>query len=99
MPVTIDADTLATALGVDLPTATRLLAVASAVATNYASAAPDAVLDESVRMIPGWHGLGQEPRLSPKRVGRTVPHLIQHDATEPLAALGGNGLAHPVQDA
>ena len=54
MPVTIDADDLATALGVDLPTATRLLAVASAVATNYASAAPDAVLDEAVRMIAGW---------------------------------------------
>ena len=54
MPVTIDADTLVTALGVDLPTATRLLAVASAVVNDYAPAAPDAILDEAVRMISGW---------------------------------------------
>ena len=34
---------------------TRLLAVASSeIATNYASAAPDAILDEAVRMISGW---------------------------------------------
>ena len=54
MPVTILADTLATELGVDLPTAERLLAVSSELVTNFAPAAPDAILDESVRRVAGW---------------------------------------------
>ena len=54
MPVTILADTLATELGVDLPTAERLLAVSSELVTHFAPAAPDAILDESVRRVGGW---------------------------------------------
>ena len=54
MPVTILADTLATELGVDLPTAERLLAVSSELVTHFAPAAPDAILDESVRRVTGW---------------------------------------------
>ena len=59
MPVTLDASVLMTELGVDATQASRLLSVASAIATNYASAAPDAILDESVLRIAGW--LYQQP--------------------------------------
>lgn len=54
MPVTLLAQELATDLGVDPVKAAVLLAVASEIATNYASEAPDIILNEAVRRISGW---------------------------------------------
>ena len=54
MPVTLTAAVIATELGADATQATRLLAAASELVTNYAAAVPDAVLNEAVLMISGW---------------------------------------------
>ena len=64
MPITVTAAVIATELGVDLPTAERLLAVSSELVTNFAPAAPDAVLNEAVLRIAGW--LFQTPASSIK---------------------------------
>ena len=54
MAVTIDAAGLAEAIGVDLATAVRLLAVATALVNRYASAAPDAISNEATIRCAGW---------------------------------------------
>ena len=54
MPITVDADALVNLLAVDLIVAGRLFSVASEIATNYASTAPDSILNESVLRIAGW---------------------------------------------
>ena len=60
MAVTIDAAGLAEAIGVDLATAVRLLAVATALVNRYASAAPDAISNEAtIRCTTGW--LAEQP--------------------------------------
>ena len=59
MAVTIDAVGLAEAIGVDLATAVRLLAVATALVNRYASAAPDAISNEATIRCAGW--LAEQP--------------------------------------
>ena len=59
MAVTITATELAEAVGVDLATATRLLAVATELVTRYAPDAPDAVAIEAAIRTTGW--LAEQP--------------------------------------
>ena len=59
MAVTLTASELAEAVGVDSATATRLLAVASALVTRYAPLAPGAVSNEAVIRAAGW--LAEQP--------------------------------------
>ena len=54
MAVTITAAQLAEAVGVGSPTATRLLAVATALVERYALEAPDAISNEAVIRTAGW---------------------------------------------
>ena len=59
MAVTIGAPALGEAIGTDESTATRLLAVASALVTRHAPAAPDAISNEAVIRTAGW--LAEQP--------------------------------------
>ena len=59
MAVTITATALAEAIGVDSATATRLLAVATALVERYALEAPDAISNEAVIRTAGW--LSEQP--------------------------------------
>ena len=59
MAVTITAAQLAEAVGVDSTTATRLLAVATALVNRYVSAAPDAITNEATIRCAGW--LAEQP--------------------------------------
>ena len=59
MAVTLTSAELAEAVGVDSATATRLLAVASALVTRHAPAAPDAISNEAVIRTAGW--LAEQP--------------------------------------
>ena len=54
MAVTITLADLAVAVGTDSTTATRLLAVASALVDRYAPDAPDAISNEAVIRAGGW---------------------------------------------
>ena len=62
MAVTITATELAEAIGTDATTATRLLAVATELATRYAPAAPTAIANEAVIRTAGW--LAEQPSAS-----------------------------------
>ena len=62
MAVTITAAELGQAVGVDLTTATRLLAVAAALVNRYAPDAPDAVANEAAIRAAGW--LAEQPSAS-----------------------------------
>ena len=59
MAVTLTAAELAEAVGVDSATASRLLAVATALVTRYAPNAPDAVANEAAIRAAGW--LAEQP--------------------------------------
>ncbi|MCY3608982.1 MAG: hypothetical protein OXG57_11155 [Acidimicrobiaceae bacterium] len=59
MAVTIDADELATAAGIDAAAATRLLAVVTARIDRYAPDAPDAIANEAA--VRGAAYLGDAP--------------------------------------
>ena len=54
MAVTITIAELETALGMDTPTATRLLAVSTEVVNRFAPDAPDAISNEAVIRVSGW---------------------------------------------
>ena len=54
MAVTVTSAELAEAVGVDSVTATRLLAVATALVTRYAPDAPGAIQGEAVLRVSGW---------------------------------------------
>lgn len=62
MAVTILADALASSLGLDLETATRLLPVATELVNRYANAAPDSIANEAVIRCAGW--LAEQPHAS-----------------------------------
>ena len=62
MAVTLSAVELAAELGSDSATATRLLAVATALIEQYGAAAPEAVENESALRIAGY--LHDQPRAS-----------------------------------
>ena len=88
MAITITASELAEAIGgEDSPTiVARVLATASAIVTNYAPAAPDAVQNEAVVRFAGYlfgsdfGGMGRRPH------GRTTPGLATvEDRREPSA--------------
>ena len=57
--MTLTAVELAETIGVDSTTATRLLAVATALVTRYAPAAPDAITNEATIRCAGW--LAEQP--------------------------------------
>ena len=59
MAVTLTAVELAEAIGVDSTTATRLLAVATALVTRYAPDAPGAISNEAAIRCAGW--LAEQP--------------------------------------
>ena len=59
MAVTITVAELAEAIGTDAATATRLLAVATALVERYAPDAPDAISDEATIRAAGW--LAEQP--------------------------------------
>ena len=59
MALTLSAAELAEAIGVDSTTATRLLAVATALVTRYAPDAPDAINNEAAIRCAGW--LAEQP--------------------------------------
>ena len=59
MAVTITVAELAEAIGTDSTTATRLLAVATALVERYADGAPDAIANEAVIRCAGW--LAEQP--------------------------------------
>ena len=59
MAVNITAAQLAEAVGVDSPTATRLLAVATELVTRYADGAPDPLSNEATIRCAGW--LAEQP--------------------------------------
>ena len=62
MAVTLTADELAEAVGTDGTTATRLLAVATAIVARFSNDAPDAVANEAVIRCAGW--LAGQPAVS-----------------------------------
>ena len=59
MAVTITEEALAQAIRVDTATATRLLAVATALVERYAPDAPDAISNEAAVRSAGW--LAEQP--------------------------------------
>ena len=59
MAVTLTIPALQTELGIDSVTATRLLAVSSALVARYAPDAPDAVQNEAAIRCAGW--LNEQP--------------------------------------
>ena len=59
MAVTLTSAELAEAVGVDLATATRLLAVASALVQRFADGAPAEISNEAVIRTAGW--LAEQP--------------------------------------
>ena len=65
MAVTLTALQLGPAIGVDAATATRLLAVTTALVDGYAPGAPDAVSNEAVIRASGW--LNEQPAASIRR--------------------------------
>ena len=62
MAVTVTSAELAEAVGVDSATATRLLAVATALVTQYAPDAPGAIANEGAIRCAGW--LAEQPAAS-----------------------------------
>ena len=54
MAVTLTAAELAEAIGIDAPTATRLLAVVSELVTRFAPDAPSAISNEAALRAAGW---------------------------------------------
>ena len=59
MAVTLDVNTLARVVGIDVDVATRLLAVSTELVNRYAPAAPDSVGNEAVIRTAGY--LSEQP--------------------------------------
>ena len=88
-----DAD-LASAIGSDTATATRLLAVASEVVTRYAPDAPDAIHNEAVIRLAGW--LWQSPPgVLPSSVGERDFQTQREHVTGGLRSSGAMSLLRP----
>ena len=94
MAVTLTSAELAEAVGVDSATATRLLAVATALVTRHAPAAPDAISNEAVIRTAGW--LAEQP--SAAITSETEGDIRTSYAPSMLSALrhsGGMALLSP----
>ena len=84
MAVTIQADALATELGIPEAKAIRLLAVATEMAENYAPLSPDAMSNESVIRFVGYlvasegggYGAQRKTEVGPLTVEYTVNHAM-----------------------
>ena len=87
MAVTLDVAGLQTELGIDGTTATRLLAVASALVLRFAPAAPDPVQDEAVIRCAGY--LNEQPAASIR--SEIVGDITTDYAPNNLSALRHSG--------
>ena len=93
MAVTIDADGLAEAIGVDSATGTRLLAVATALVNRYASAAPDAITNEATIPLRRMACRTTERRDPLRNRGRRFHELRAVDAVR-ASTFRRDGVAH-----
>ena len=94
MAVTITVAELAEAIGTDAATATRLLAVATALVERYAPDAPDAVSNEATIRAAGW--LAEQPAAAIR--SESEGDIRTSYATTAMSALrhsGGQALLSP----
>ena len=94
MAVNLTAAELAEAVGVDSVTATRLLAVATALVNRYAADAPDAIANEAAIRAAGW--LAEQPAAA--ITGETEGDIRTSYSPSMLSALrhsGAMGLLSP----
>ena len=94
MAVTITEEALAQAIRVDTATATRLLAVATALVERYAPDAPDAISNEAAIRSAGW--LAEQPAAAIR--SESEGDIRTSYATTAMSALrhsGGQALLSP----
>ena len=94
MAVTITVAELAEAIGTDAVTATRLLAVAAELVTQYAAGAPDPISNEATIRAAGW--LSEQPAAAIR--SESEGDIRTSYATAAMSALrhsGGQALLSP----
>ena len=95
MAVTLIPQTLADAIGADLATATRLLAVSTEAVEHYAEDAPESMQNEAAIRMAGWLFSHPPDGLTENAVGDVRARFTGSAALSPLRFSGAMALLSP----
>ena len=98
MGVTLDAAALATAIGADSLTATRLLPVVTEACNEYAGLAPDPTANEAAIRMAGWLLSHPSDGLVGNKVGDIEARFTGSAALSPLRFSGAMALLSPYKE-